>query len=55
MTERIHRALLEIEAKIKENEPLVLAQFKSAGVTPNEAVVYSAAMYYETIKQLAKE
>ena len=55
MPEKSRWVILELEKSLKENEPLVRAQYKSAGRVPDEAVVFTVAMYYETLKTLATE
>ena len=55
LPEKSRWVILELEKSLKENEPLVRAQYKSAGRVPDEAVVFTVAMYYETLKTLATE
>jgi len=55
LTEKSRRAILELEKSLKENEPRVRAQFEAAGRVPDETVVFTVAMYYETLKTLATE
>jgi hypothetical protein len=55
MSERLRRAILEIEKEMKENAPVVDRLFKQAGIEPDPIVVSSILKYHKTLKKLAKE
>jgi hypothetical protein len=40
---------------MKENTPRAQRKLAQSGTTPDPAVVFSAAKYYETLKRLAKQ
>jgi hypothetical protein len=49
------RTLLALYENVKKYSPIIRKKLRAAGVKPDPAVVYSAAMYYETLDRLAKE
>ena len=55
MSERLRRAILQLEKEMKDNEPIVKRLFKEAGVDPDPIVVSSALKYHKTLEKLAKE
>ena len=55
MTERVRRALLTIQKNLWQNEPKVRKLIADAGLPSDDAVVFSMAIYYETLKRLAQE
>ena len=55
MSEKLLQALRTIQTCLKENEPRVLRQFAESGIEPDPAVVYSCAIYYDTLRKLAQE
>ena len=55
VSERLRRAILQIEQEMKDNEPIVQKLFKQAGIEPDLAVVSSVLKYHKTLKKLAKE
>ena len=55
MSERLRRAILQIEKEMKDNEPIVKKLFEAAGVDPDPIVVSSVLKYHKALKKLAKE
>jgi hypothetical protein len=55
MTASVKQDLEALDQSIKTNTPKVQEQLSKSGVTPDPAVVFSAAKYYATIEKLAKE
>jgi hypothetical protein len=55
MSERLRRAILQLEKEMKENEPIVDRLFKQAGIEPDPIVMSSVLKYHKTLKKLAKE
>jgi len=55
MTEKVRRALLTAQKNLRQNEPKVRKMIADAGLPPDDAVVFSMAIYYDTLKRLAEE
>jgi hypothetical protein len=55
MNQQIRRALHELSDSIDRNLPHVEAKLRKAGVTPDPALVYTAAKYFEALNKLATE
>lgn len=55
MTMKIRRALNSLSASIQRNSAGIEETLRKAGVTPDPALVYSAAKYLEALNKLAKE
>jgi hypothetical protein len=55
MSRKVYKALRTLQESLRKNEPRVLRQFEKAGVEPDPSIVYSFALYYDTLKRLAKE
>lgn len=48
-------ALLELRKIVRKNTPRVERKLRAAGVSPDPAIVFSTAQYYDTLKKLAKK
>ncbi len=48
------RALERLAKNVRKNTPLIERKLKKAGVKPDPALVFSAAMYYRALNKLAK-
>ena len=55
MSERLRRAILQLEKEMQDNEPIVKGLFKKAGRDPDPIVVSSVLKYHKTLKKLAEE
>ncbi len=55
MTEKVRRALLTVQKNLRQNEPKVRKMIAEAGLPPDDAVVFSMAIYYDALKTLARE
>jgi len=55
MTAKTRKNLEALKKSIKENTPRIERKLARAGVKADPALVHSAAMYYPTLKKLAKE
>ena len=55
MSERLRRAILQLEKEMKDNKSEVTKLFKEAGIEPDPVVVSSVLKYHKTLKKLAKE
>jgi hypothetical protein len=53
MSHKIRRALRELSDSIDRNLPQVEAKLRQAGVTPDPALVYTAAKYFQALNKLA--
>jgi len=49
------RTLLALQANVKKYSPMIRRKLRAAGVKPDPALVYSAAMYFPALDRLAKE
>ena len=48
------RALERLAKNVRKNTPIIERKLKKAGVKPDPALVFSAAMYYKALNKLAK-
>ena len=48
-------ALFELRKVVEKNTPRVERKLREAGVSPDPAIVFSTAQYYDTLKKLAKK
>jgi hypothetical protein len=55
MSEKLMNNLDELSASIEQNSAQIKLKLSSGGVTPDPAVVTSAAKYYKALERLAKE
>ncbi len=55
MSQQIRRALEQLSDSIDRNLPHIEAKLRQAGVTPDPALVYTAAKYFEALNKLAAE
>ncbi len=55
VSRKVYRALRTMQASWKKNEPRVRREFAKSGVEPDSAVVFAFAVYFDTLKKLAKE
>jgi hypothetical protein len=55
MSEATKKNLAALDKSIKDNTPLVRAQFKNAGIPSDGAIVFSAAKYFAALEKLAKQ
>ncbi len=52
---KAREALLLLYKSVEKYSPQIRRKLKKAGVTPDPALVYSAAKYYVALNKLAKE
>lgn len=55
MSNQIQRALAKLSESMNENLPRVKEKLSAAGVSSNNALVYSVAKYYAALNKLAEE
>jgi hypothetical protein len=55
MSLNVRQALNSLSKSIRENTPQIEEKLRQAGVTPDPALVYTAAKYFEALNKLAKE
>lgn len=55
MSNQIKRALAKLSASMNKNLPHVKQQLSQAGVSSENALVYSVAKYYPALDKLAEE
>lgn len=55
MSIKARRALQSLSKSIRENTPQIEEKLRKAGVTPDPALVYTAAKYFEALNKLAAE
>ena len=55
MSNQIRRALAKLSDSMNENLPRVKKKLSEAGVSSNNALVYSIAKYYTALNRLAEE
>lgn len=55
MTASVKQNLEALDRSITTNAPKVEQELAKSGVTPDPAVVFSAAKYYAAIEKLARE
>ena len=55
MSPKARHALNTLSKSIQENTAQIEAKLRRAGVTPDPALVYTAAKYFEALNKLATE
>lgn len=55
MSRKAFKALRAMQASWKKNEPRVRRELAKSGIEPDSAVVFAFAVYFDTLKKLAKE
>ena len=55
MSNRVKRALIKLSESMRENLPHVKQKLSKAGVSSDNALVYSVAKYYPALNKLAEE
>jgi hypothetical protein len=55
MSAKALRALTTLSENIQRNSAQIEDRLRKAGVTPDAALVYSAAKYFEALNKLASE
>jgi hypothetical protein len=55
MSNQIKRALTKLSESMSQNLPLVRQRLSQAGVSSENALVYSVAKYYPALNKLAEE
>ncbi|HYT07145.1 MAG TPA: hypothetical protein VEL77_05800 [Rugosimonospora sp.] len=53
MSLKARRALISLSKSVRENTAQIEEKLRKAGVTPDPALVYSAAKYFEALNKLA--
>jgi hypothetical protein len=52
---RTRKALLQLARRVKKNTPIIEKRLRAAGIEPNPALVFAAAMNFGALERLAKE
>ncbi|MFZ0821021.1 MAG: hypothetical protein WAM91_13195 [Candidatus Acidiferrales bacterium] len=55
MDARARKALLVLARRVKKNTPIIEKRLRAAGVEPNPALVFAAAMNLGALDRLARE
>ncbi|MGH9356268.1 MAG: hypothetical protein ACRD10_09080, partial [Terriglobia bacterium] len=55
MSRKVLNALFDLKRTVEKNTPRVEKKFAKAGISPDPALVFSTAQYYDTLKKLAKK
>ncbi|HXW18372.1 MAG TPA: hypothetical protein VEJ39_08705 [Candidatus Acidoferrales bacterium] len=55
MSYKARMALKSLSENIQRNTPQIEEAFRKAGISPDPALVYSAAKYFEALNRLATE
>ncbi len=52
---RTRKALLQLARRVKKNTPIIEKRLRAAGIEPDPALVFAAAMNLGALDRLAKE
>ena len=55
MSREKRNALFALRKVVEKNAPRVERKLQAAGVSPDPAIVFSTAQYYDALKKLAKK
>lgn len=55
MSREIRNALIDLKKTVEKNTPIVEKKLAQAGVSPDPALLFSTAQYFDALKKLAKK